>query len=180
MDLTNGKRGRSPGTSNSFAIIAFRNTRTLQLRRWRGSVASFFLSVMTRTACPTQSTPAPSGQCELEWSTRCFDLFRQGLGDQPTERGACGDASHATVLLLQGRQSRQSETMAPHHEEHPLGQTHRLHNTTIEEVLGHPNTPSTFHSCILPVLVTTPPLAHFADNEIQLQWRWWSEIQHLS
>ena len=39
--------------------------------------------------------------------TRCFDLFaellRQGLGNQPAKRGACGDASHTTVLLLQGR-----------------------------------------------------------------------------
>ena len=129
----------------------------------------------------------PSGQRELEWSTRCFDLLaellRQGLGDQPTERGACGDASHATVLLLQGRQSRQSETVAHTTRNIPSG---KIVGCTIQQLTRF--------------LVIQTHLQYFVrasspawgrprwrtsqtigeQLEIQLQWRWWGEIQHLS
>ena len=107
-----------------------------------------------------------SGQRELDWSTRCFDLLaellRQGLG-QPTYGNVVPVAMpHATVLLLQGRQNCQSETMAHTTRNIPSG---KLIGCTIQHLKGFLVIQTHLQHFVRASsgLVTTL-LAHFADN----------------
>ena len=107
MDLTNGKRGRSPGTSNSFAIIALWSTwsyaPTPSMER---SVASVPLRHDSHWM-PNAVDSGPSGQRALEWSASPRS-WRPTYGtwclkQWPTPRGTSpGKLVGCTIQQLKG------------------------------------------------------------------------------